>query len=124
AGRSCDQGHANRQLSSSMAPALRDGQLVPTLRPRRRHCFRRGAVVAVDSQEVGRRTVKRIIGLPGERVRMILVEPYASDSAYQGAFDVPEDHYLLLGDNRDASSDSRSSRNPYVGRDEILGIPI
>lgn len=123
-----------RVLSNSMAPGLRDGQLVLTLRPRRRHCFRRGAVVAVDSREVGRRIVKRIIGLPGERVRMEggrvwldgqrLAEPYASASAsaYQGTFDVPEGHYLLLGDNRDASSDSRTWRNPYVGRGEIAGV--
>lgn len=123
-----------RVLSNSMAPGLRDGQLVLTLRPRRRHCFRRGAVVVVDSREVGRRIVKRIIGLPGERVRMEggrvwldgqrLAEPYASASAsaYQGTFDVPEGHYLLLGDNRDASSDSRTWRNPYVGRGEIVGV--
>lgn len=123
-----------RVLSNSMAPALRDGQLVVTLRPRRRHRFRRGAVVAVDSRELGRRIVKRIIGLPGEQVLMeggrisidgtILVEPYASASVYRGTFDVPEDHYLVLGDNRDASSDSRSWRNPYVGRDEIAVILI
>ncbi|KAB8198646.1 signal peptidase I [Lysobacter maris] len=123
-----------RVVSNSMAPGLRDGQLVLTLKPLRGHRFRRGAVVAVDSRELGRRIVKRIVGLPGERVRIevgriwvdgqILVEPYASASAYQGAFAVPEDHYLLLGDNRDASSDSRSWRNPYVGRDEIAGILI
>jgi signal peptidase I len=123
-----------RVLSNSMAPGLRDGQLVLTLRPRRRHRFRRGSVVAVDSREAGRRIVKRIIGLSGERVRMEggqvwvdgehLVEPYVSPSAsaYQGTFDVPEGHYLILGDNRDASSDSRNWRNPYVGRGEIAGI--
>lgn len=53
-----------------------------------------------------------------------LVEPYASASAYRGTFDVPECHYLLLGDNRNASSDARSWRNPFVGRDEIAGILI
>lgn len=123
-----------RVLSNSMAPGLRDGQLVLTLRPRRRHCFRRGALVAVDSRELGRRIVKRIVGLPGEQVRMeggrisidgkILAEPYASPSVYHGTFDVPEDHYLLLGDNRDASNDSRRWNNPYVRRDEIAGILI
>jgi hypothetical protein len=37
---------------------------------------------------------------------------------------VPAGHYLLLGDNRDASTDSRSWHNPYVSRDEIVGILI
>src|SRR5690606_11181003 len=81
-----------RVRSDAMAPGLRDGQFVLTIRPRRQQRFRRGAVVAVDSLEVGQRIVKRIIGLPGERVRMgkggvwidgqPLVEPYASASAY------------------------------------------
>ena len=121
-----------RVRSASMAPALRDGQLVLTIRPRRKQRLPRGAVVAVDSREVGHRIVKRIIGLPGERVRVaggrvwideqLLVEPYASACTYRGTFDVPEGRYLLLGDNRDASSDSRSWRNPCVQRDEIAGI--
>ena len=113
-----------------MAPRLRHGQLVPTTRPRR--AIRRGAVVAVDSREVGRRVVKRVVGLPGERVRIdggrvrvdevLLDEPYASLSTYHGTFDVPARLYLLLGDNRDASTDSRSWANPYVSREEIVGV--
>lgn len=113
-----------------MAPALRDGQLVPTARPP--VTIRRGAVVAVDSREVGRRIVKRVVGLPGERVRIDggrvriddvpLDEPYASPSTYRGTFDVPAHHYLLFGDDRDASTDSRSWADPYVSREEIIGV--
>ena len=123
-----------RVQSDSMAPALRDGQLVLTIPPRRKHRFRRGAVVAVDSREVGRRIVKRIIGLPGDHLRLegnhvwvnghLLDEPYASAATYRGTFDVPAGHYVLLGDNRDASSDSRSWRHPYVSRLEIAGVLI
>lgn len=116
----------------SMAPCLRDGQLVWTIRSRREHRLRRGAVVAVDSRELGRRIVKRIVGLPGEHLRLEgsalwvdghrIAEPYASRSCSRGTFDVPEEHYLLLGDNRVASNDSRSWRLPYVARTEIVGV--
>lgn len=116
----------------SMAPCLRDGQLVLTVRAGRRRRLRRGDVVAVDSREVGRRIVKRIVGLPGEAVRLEggrvwidgrrLAEPYASRSTYRGTFDVPPGHYLLLGDNRDASTDSRSWRDPFVARSDVVGV--
>lgn len=121
-----------RVESDSMTPCLRHGQLVWTVRPRAQRRLRRGAVVAVDSRAVGRRIVKRIIGLPGEQLRLEggqlwvdghrLVEPYASPSTYRGTFHVPDGHYVLLGDHRGASGDSRSWQNPYVARDEIVGI--
>lgn len=121
-----------RVESASMAPCLREGQLVWTIRLRRNHRPRRGLVVVVDSGALGRRIVKRIVGLPGERLRLegsqvwidghLLAEPYAGASTYRGTFDVPESHYLLLGDNRDASSDSRAWREPYVERSEIVGV--
>lgn len=123
-----------RVQSDSMVPGLRHGQLVLTIAPRRKHSFRRGAIVAVDSREIGQRIVKRIIGLPGERVRLdgshvwvnnhLLDEPYASAATHRATFSVPAGHYLLLGDNRDASTDSRSWRQPYVSRSEIAGILI
>lgn len=115
-----------------MTPSLHDGQLVWTIRLRRNSFPVRGTMVAVDSRELGRRIIKRIVGLPGEHLRIDcsavfvdghrLAESYATlSSAYRGTFHVPDGHYLLLGDNRDASSDSRSWRHPYVGRTEIVG---
>lgn len=116
----------------SMAPCLRDGQLVWTVRHRSERGLRRGAVVAVDSGELGFRIVKRIVGLPGEHLRLEgselwvdgrpLAEPYAIHSSFRGTFEVPEDHYLLLGDNRVASNDARAWRHPYVARTEIVGV--
>lgn len=120
-----------RVQSDSMAPCLRDGQLAWTVRSRPKH-LRRGAVVAVDSRELGRRIVKRIVGLPGEHLRLEgselwvderpLAEPYAIHASTRGTFDVPEEHYLLLGDNRVTSNDSRAWRRPYVARTEIVGV--
>lgn len=75
--------------------------------------------------------VKRIVGLPGEVVAIragqvsidgrALAEPYASPSVFSDTYRVPPGHYFLLGDNRDASSDSRTWRNPYVPREALLG---
>ncbi|EAU42823.1 signal peptidase I [Fulvimarina pelagi HTCC2506] len=36
-------------------------------------------------------------------------------------FDLPEDHYFVLGDNRDNSVDSRSDSVGFVPRDAIIG---
>ena len=120
-----------RVQSHSMAPTLPDGALALTLRLGRRATLRRGDIVVVDSRELGQRVVKRIVGLPGETVAFRagqvhidgqpLAEPYASRSVFTDSFQVPPGHYLLLGDHRDASSDSRNWRQPYIARDAIVG---
>ena len=52
-----------------------------------------------------------------------LAEPYAQASgAYRGGFSVPEDAYLVLGDAREASDDSRSWDDPYVRRADLRGV--
>jgi signal peptidase I len=117
--------------SDSMRPTLRPGQLALTTRLRRTATVRRGGLVVVDARELGRRIVKRVIGLPGDRIRIhdgvvyindaLYREPYAARSIFNGIFQVPADRYFLLGDNREASSDSRSWAMPYVSRDQIKG---
>lgn len=119
--------------SASMEPTLRHGQLVFTTRLRRTATVRRSDLVVVDSRELGRRIVKRVVGLPGDRIRIreglvyangvLHREPYAARSVFNGHFQVPVGHYLLLGDNRDKSSDSRSWVEPYITRDQIKGRP-
>lgn len=61
--------------------------------------------------------IKRIVGLPGEQIRIqggdVLVdgvhleEPYVvSQGAYSGSWELGRDQYFVLGDNRGNSSDS------------------
>ena len=117
-----------RVRGRSMTPALRDGQLALTRSLRPGSVVRRGDLVVA---EIGRRVVKRVVGLPGERVTFRggvvlvdgvgLIEPYATQSYFRGDFAVPPGHYLLLGDRRDASDDARSWPRPYIARDQLVG---
>jgi signal peptidase I len=82
--------------------------------------------------------IKRIIGLPGDTVEMrdgvvyvneeALVEAPSSEGGYLSSRDfssygpatVPEGQYFMMGDNRPASADSRSSLGT-IPRDDIVG---
>jgi len=79
--------------------------------------------------------VKRIIGLPGETVTIefakvyidgvLLEEPYLKEEWIFDngpyTFVVPEDSYLVLGDNRNNSKDARYWNDAYVEAEQILG---
>ena len=121
-----------RVRSHSMAPTLTDGQLVLTRSLRPTHAVGRGDLVVLASPvEPDQHLVKRVVGLPGEKVTFDagrvningrpLREPYASPSMFRGEYDVPPGHFLVLGDNRDVSSDSRSWSRPYTPRSAICG---
>lgn len=81
--------------------------------------------------------VKRIIGLPGEKVTIKEAKVYINDSEVPleedylkedwvlatgpFEFEVPEDCYFVMGDNRNDSYDARYWDNTYVTKDEIIG---
>jgi signal peptidase I len=101
----------------SMRPTLRPGQRVavgPLDRPPRRGDL----VVVRRGPSGGLELVKRVVGLPGERVRLVagrlevdgrqVPEPYLGATP-AGDLDLRlgEDQYLVLGDHRAASTDGR-----------------
>lgn len=83
--------------------------------------------------------VKRVIGLPGETVQIVNGIVYVTQTNGEtiqlndsfvtncepygdfGPFEVPEDSYFMMGDNRNTSWDSRFWDNKYVHKDKILG---
>lgn len=98
----------------------------------------RGDIITfVSREDENKLYIKRLIGLPGERVEIIggdvyvddikLIEPYLNpieDNGNYGPYLVPEDHYFFLGDNRDNSSDARFWDNPYIAKEDLVGKAV
>jgi signal peptidase I len=106
---------------SSMEPSLQSGEFVIV----NRLAYKLGqpeygdVVIFHFPGDPGQEYIKRVIGLPGDHVRVIdgkvyindqaIDEPYiAASPRYQGSWDVPENHLFVLGDNRNNSSDSHN----------------
>jgi signal peptidase I len=107
---------------SSMEPTLGHGEimLVDRMTPRIAG-YDRGDVVVFQPPQGDGLFVKRIVGLPGEEVILaragvfvngrLVAEPYlcgGQPSTRPQAMQIPDDTYLMLGDNRPESLDSRS----------------
>ena len=117
---------------SSMNPTLKEGQIVVSVKAKE---LEAGDIVAFY---YGNRVlIKRYIAGPGTWVNMdedgnvylndeLLDEPYLTEKAYglsdlEYPYQVPENTYFLMGDQREDSVDSRHSTVGCIARDDIVG---
>jgi signal peptidase I len=126
-----------RIASASMSPTFDAGDVVlVSQRPPALADLDRGDLVTFVSPEDGERTLKRVIGLPGDSLVIkdsvlyvndrVVDEPYvdhaAIDAYYSRTYQVPEGRVFLLGDNRGNSVDSRDYGPVEV--DDLLGRAV
>ncbi len=135
-------GQRTEVIGSSMLPTLVDGDsvLLDKVSYRFRDPKRFEIVVFPFRNDSGDNYIKRIIGLPGETVRIdyegniyinevLLEEHYGRatikfpGNAAEG-FKLGPDEYYVMGDNRNESEDSRTQKVGAVKKDEIVGRAI
>lgn len=124
-----------RIYGASMSPTLEDGQIVIALKTNH---FEPGDVAAF--YHGNKLLIKRFIAGPSDWVDIdadgnvsvngsLLDEPYLTEKAYgetniELPYQVPDERYFLMGDNRDVSIDSRSTAVGCVAADEVAGKVI
>ena len=124
--------------SESMQPTIEIGDRVLVCKFMKYlpwHKTERGDIIVFTSPLDPRMTyIKRVVGLPGERIEIrngtvyindvILPEKYVinTDAGNLAPVTIPADHYFCMGDNRPKSNDSRMWG--YVPSDFIKGPAV
>lgn len=118
--------------SESMVPTLNVDDRLFVTRVYNEEKFERGDILVFESEELGEKLIKRLIGLPGDKILIEngqvsvngekLIEPYiGNEDRFNGEYEVPEGKYFFLGDNRLWSKDSRYWNDPYIDGEDIIG---
>lgn len=121
--------------SESMQPTLNKGDTLIINRVYDKTKLDRGDVIVFYSEELDELLIKRLIGLPGDKINInegtvevngeVLKEDYVgSNDKFSGEYIVPDEKYFFLGDNRAISKDSRKLTNPFIDSKYIEGKAI
>lgn len=121
-----------RIYGSSMVPTLKDGQIVVCVKS---PDFRQGDITAF--YHGNKLLIKRYIAGPSDWVNIDefgnvfvngreLDEPYLTEKSLgqtniELPYQVPDERFFLMGDNRDVSVDSRNTAVGCVAEDQIVG---
>jgi signal peptidase I len=124
-------------IGISMEPALTHGErLIVTKAPYWFADPARGDVIAFPyKDDPDQKYIKRIVGLPGEVIDIVDYRVIVDDEPADGditavfgniqfPFTVPDGVYFVLGDNRNASKDSRYHEVGCVPRADIIGKAV
>lgn len=102
-------------------------------------CLNRGDVVIIHREDLHRDIVKRIVALPGDTVQIIDGTLYVNAVPAENPYHLPAmkdagnaaspitlgaGEYFVLGDNRNASIDSRFDEVGIILSDHIIGKVI
>lgn len=121
-----------RIYGTSMTPTINAGEIVISLKGSK---FQRGDLVAMYYSN--KLLVKRVIAFPGEWINIDedgnvyineepLDEPYLTEKSLGDCdielpYQIPDDHYFVMGDHRSVSADSRSSVIGSIPSEDIVG---
>lgn len=111
----------------SMVDTLNDGDLLFLYKL---DDIKKNDIVVVSKEVTGSRIVKRVVGMPGDRIKCEEGIIYINDKKYDDKYaytitvdfdeiELKDDEYFVMGDNRYISLDSRIF-GPVKGKD-ILG---
>lgn len=131
-------GQRTQVSGMSMYPTLNDGDnlIVDKISYRFQDPKRYDIIVFPYQYKENTYYIKRIIGLPGEKVQIIDGEVYIDGELLGEDYgrevmedpgiaaeplQLGEDEYFVLGDNRNASSDSRDPSVGVIHREDIVG---
>ncbi len=132
-------GQRTSVIGSSMEPTLSDGDnlIVDKITYRFREPERFDIIVFPYQYTQNTYYIKRIIGLPGEKVRIdeegriyingeVLKESYGKETIVDAGLAAEEitlgnDEYFVMGDNRNDSADSRFVSVGNIKRQNIMG---
>lgn len=125
-----------RVVGNSMAPTLLSGQLViinkiayQLTQPKP------GDIIGFYAPGVKEKVVKRIVGMPGDRIDYKDGTLYVNQKAIQSLtqeklrkrgdieypYQIPQDAYFVLGDNLNSSIDSRYKSIGCITKEQIIG---
>lgn len=128
---------ATQVVGNSMYPTLNDGDILIVNKFKYRFAkINRGDIISLKYADT-KYLIKRVIGLPGEDIRITDNKLYINNQLYKeeylpnnlnyndfklsdlGYTAIPKDMYLVLGDNRENSLDSR--KIGLIKKSEING---
>ncbi len=115
----------------SMEPTLKNRQLIIIKNTNAN--IKKNDIVIIKKKN--KTIIKRIIGMPGDKLEIKDTYLYVNNSKYdnnkiidsgnlKNTIKLNEDEYFVLGDNRDSSIDSRYDEIGLIKKDEIKGIVL